>query len=94
MGVKRFRRFRRFFKKILFFRFIDAQTWNEPLYPPCCFGSAYFLASRAVSDLIAAHEAGNEPFVPFEDVYITGDIDINFNILRLYLTEVDGATAL
>ena len=55
-------------------RFIDAQTWNEPLYPPCCFGCAYFIAPNVVADLIAAHEIQKEPFVPFEDVYITGKL--------------------
>ena len=61
----------------IWLRFIDAKTWNEPLYPPCCFGSAYFIAPHAIADLIAAHEMEKEPFVPFEDVYITGTLSIN-----------------
>ena len=53
-------------------KFIDARTWNEPLYPRCCFGPAYFIAPPAVSELITAHESGKLPFIPFEDVYVTG----------------------
>jgi hypothetical protein len=53
-------------------KFIDAQVWNEPLYPRCCFGPAYFVAPAAISELIIAHESGKFPFIPYEDVYITG----------------------
>lgn len=52
--------------------FIDDKTWDEPLYPRCCFGSAYLIAPPAVSELIRAHESEQYPLVPFEDVYITG----------------------
>lgn len=52
--------------------FVDFDTWPEPLWPPCCFGPAYFLTPEAVGKLLAAHEAANNPFLPFEDIYITG----------------------
>ena len=55
-------------------KFIDAQAWNEPLYPRCCFGPAYFVAPAAISELIIAHESGKFPFIPYEDVYITGNV--------------------
>lgn len=59
-------------------KFIDAKTWNEPLYPRCCFGSAYFIAPSAISELIIAHESEKLPFVPYEDVYITGTSHLKF----------------
>ena len=40
--------------------------------PQCCFGAAYFVAPRAISELIEAHESENLPFIPYEDIYVTG----------------------
>ena len=37
-----------------------------------CFGPAYFVAPAAVRQLVEAHEKGNYPVLPLEDVYVTG----------------------
>jgi hypothetical protein len=54
-------------------RYVDVDTWPEPLWPQCCFGPAYVITPVAVSKLIEAHESGRNPFIPFEDVYVTGN---------------------
>ena len=53
-------------------RYVDFDTWPEPLWPQCCFGPAYIMTPEAVGKLLGAHEAANNPFLPFEDIYITG----------------------
>ena len=52
--------------------FVDFDTWPEPLWPPCCFGPAYVMTPAAVSRILQVHEEANNPFLPFEDIYITG----------------------
>ena len=51
---------------------MDTDQWEEPIYPKMCFGPAYFVSAEAVAELIAAHETGKYPVLPFEDVYVTG----------------------
>ena len=53
-------------------RYVDFDMWAEPLWPPCCFGPAYVLTPPAVSRILEAHESALNPFIPFEDIYITG----------------------
>lgn len=59
-------------RKTLVFRYVNFDTWPEPLWPPCCFGPAYVISPSAVSRLLEAHEAAKNPFIPFEDIYVTG----------------------
>jgi hypothetical protein len=53
-------------------RYVDFDTWPEPLWPQCCFGPAYIMTPEAVGKILEVHEAANNPFLPFEDIYITG----------------------
>ena len=46
--------------------------WAEPLWPPCCFGPAYVMTPQAISKILEVHEAATNPFIPFEDIYVTG----------------------
>ncbi len=57
---------------VFFSRYVDYDLWPEPLWPQCCFGPAYVLSPEAIGSLLDAHESGNNPFLPFEDIYVTG----------------------
>ena len=47
-------------------RYVDFDTWPEPLWPQCCFGPAYIMTPEAVGKILEVHEAANNPFLPFE----------------------------
>ena len=52
--------------------YVDYEMWAEPLWPPCCFGPAYVMTPQAISKILEVHEAATNPFIPFEDIYVTG----------------------
>ena len=54
------------------YRYVDFDTWPEPLWPQCCFGPAYLMTPEVIGKIINAHEEANNPFLPFEDIYVTG----------------------
>ena len=57
--------------------------WNEPVFPKICFGPAYFIAPESIQLLIGAHEKGEFPILPLEDVYVTGQFFYFLNIIEI-----------
>jgi hypothetical protein len=53
---------------------VSRESWDEPLYPKCCYGPAYVLSPRAVIGIVKAYEKTLVHFSKFEDIYITGKI--------------------
>ena len=51
---------------------VSRESWDEPLYPKCCYGPAYVLSPRAVIGIVKAYEKTLIHFSKFEDIYITG----------------------
>ena len=51
---------------------VSRESWDEPLYPKCCYGPAYVLSPRAVIGIVKAYEKTLVHFSKFEDIYITG----------------------
>ena len=50
--------------------YISHERWPWPTYPPYIQGKCYLITGSAIASLLAA--AITIPFLPFEDLYLTG----------------------